>query len=418
MSLVTHRQRVPAMLAVACVGMLVYSVAGAAPDGKELAPAKSSTTSTTTKCEPTTPTTDKDGDKGSTTTTTEKGGDKDPTTTTTDKGGDKGSTTSTTGKDDSGAKDDSGSPTASKAAAPSTEMAVAGADASKDSGDTAGKAGSDTPDNDGCGSTTTTRKGDRPTTSTTEKDSTTDTTRKGGGGKGGKGSTTTTTERDGKSTDKGSTTSTTSQGGTVEPRTPSDPGSDGSTDPGGSADPGDTPISPQEAPPYDAPDSDPGPAEDPEAAADPGPVESFDMWDDEADVAMDPLEAPGSGSMLPVFNDFLPSSDEEAAVARPSRSRSRSRSSGDVQELAAPPVVWPRISSPAVTESAAVSRRLAGMQTSVTESAFPASIISTPNEFPINHRDPLAAMALVILVGVSRELFKVWRRQASDYWAA
>jgi hypothetical protein len=72
-----------------------------------------------------------------------------------------------------------------------------------------------------------------------------------------------------------------------------------------------------------------------------------------------------------------------------------------------------------VTESEAVSRRLAGMQTSaVTESAFPANIISTPGRFPVNHRDPLAAAALVVLAGVSRELFKVWRRRATDFWPA
>jgi hypothetical protein len=410
------------MLAVACVGMLVYSVAGAASDGKELAPAKSSTTS---KCEPTTSTTQKGGDKGSTTSTTEKGGDKGSTTSTTEKGGDKASTTSTTEKSgdkgsttttteksgDAGAKSDSGDPTVEKAAAPSTALEAKGdsATATKDSdGDTASKAATD--DKDGCSTTTTTEKGGKDGSG--GKDSTTTTTRKSGG----KGSTTTTTDKDGKSGGKGSTTSTTAQGGTVEPQTPGDPGPDDSTDPGSSADPGDTPISPQEAPPYDAPDSDPGPAADPEAAADPGPVESFDMWDDEADVAVDPLEAPGSGSMLPVFNNFLPSSDEEAAVAR--SSRSRSRSSGDVQQLAAAPVVASRISAPAVTESAAVSRQLAGVRTSVTESAFPASIISTPSQFPVNHRDPLTAAALVILVGVSRELFKVWRRRATEYWPA
>ncbi|HVW32756.1 MAG TPA: hypothetical protein VHL53_09480, partial [Acidimicrobiia bacterium] len=35
----SHRSRVPAMLAVACAGMLVYAVAWASPDGTELAPA-------------------------------------------------------------------------------------------------------------------------------------------------------------------------------------------------------------------------------------------------------------------------------------------------------------------------------------------------------------------------------------------
>jgi hypothetical protein len=445
------------MLAVACVGMLVYAVAGASPDGRQLAPAacssdqagppapgcfetaadKGSTpttdkgsTPTTTKCETTTTTgkggdkgsttttTEKSGDKGSTTTTTEKSGDKGSTTTTTEKSGDKGSTTTTTAKDDA-SQGDSGDPTAAKAAAPSTALDVKGdaaTTAAKDSGgDSASKAANDTSgkgDNDCGGSTTTTTekdgKGDGG-----GKGSTTTTTRKGGG----KGSTTTTTEKDGKGTDKGSTTSTTTQGGTVDPQTPGDSGSDGSTDPG-SSDPGDTPISPQEAPPYDAPDSDPGPAADPEEAADPGPADSFDMWDDEEEVAISPMEAPGSGSMLPVFSDFIPSTSENASGRR-ERSRPTG-SSGRVQELAAPPVVTLRgaTPSPAQTESAAVSRRLGGLQTSVTESAFPANIISTPGEFPVNHRDPLAAAALVVLIGVSRELFKVWRRRATDFWPA
>ena len=74
--------------------------------------------------------------------------------------------------------------------------------------------------------------------------------------------------------------------------------------------------------------------------------------------------------------------------------------------------------SSGATESAAVSRNLAGPQTSASESAFPASIISTPKVFPINRRDPLAAAALILLVGVARELFKAWRRQANNYWVA
>ena len=74
--------------------------------------------------------------------------------------------------------------------------------------------------------------------------------------------------------------------------------------------------------------------------------------------------------------------------------------------------------SSGVTESAAVSRNLAGLQTSASESAFPASVISTPRVFPINRRDPLAAAALILLAGVSRELFKAWRRRATEYWAA
>jgi hypothetical protein len=123
---------------------------------------------------------------------------------------------------------------------------------------------------------------------------------------------------------------------------------------------------------------------------------------------------PGAAdSMLPVFGDLFPTSKASAPAARPSRS------TGRVQEVAAPRVVAPRVSQPVgQTESTAVSRRLGGLQTSVTESAFPATIISSPSVFPVNHRDPLAAAALVLLAGVSRELFKAWRRRASQYWPA
>lgn len=411
MSLRTHRQRVPAMLAVAVVGMLVYSAAGAAPDdGKDLGPAKPSTTTTTSKCEPSTSTTRKDGDKEPTTSTTRKDGDKEPTTSTTAKDGDN--------------KD--GDAAAAKAAAPTgvdldgAAFAAAAKDAEPD--EKASKAAADKD----CGPTTTTRKGDGGGKDDDGKGSTTSTTRKR--------PTTTTTEKkdDG---DKGSTTTTTRQ--SVEPHTPNpaDPGTGGSPEPDGSADPGGTPISPQEAPPVDAPDSDPGPAaEQPEAAADPGPVdddESFDMWDDDEDyVALDPMEAPGSGSPLPVFNQLKPSSAEKASSDRRDRSRStggRSRGTGRVQdyddpatgEVAySPEALTSRSLTPAaVVESESARRRLGGARAAVTESAFPADVISTPGE-TLNRRNPLAAAALVLLVGVARELFKVWRRRAYDFWPA
>jgi hypothetical protein len=125
------------------------------------------------------------------------------------------------------------------------------------------------------------------------------------------------------------------------------------------------------------------------------------------------MAVPGaSPSVLPMFGDLFPGSGGKAPA-----SPAVSRSSGRVQQLAAPPLVA-RSSSPGPTESGRVSRSLAGLQTSVTESAFPATIISTPGVFPINHRDPLAAAALILLVGVSRELFKVWRRRANSYWPA
>ncbi|HYH52137.1 MAG TPA: hypothetical protein VEG38_21555, partial [Acidimicrobiia bacterium] len=112
------------MLAVAVVGMLVYSAAGAAPDdGKDLGPAKPSTT-TTSKCEPSTPSTGKGDDKEPTTSTTGKDGDKESTTSTTRKDDDKESTTSTTEKD---GDDKDADPRAAKAAAPSRELSLQGA---------------------------------------------------------------------------------------------------------------------------------------------------------------------------------------------------------------------------------------------------------------------------------------------------
>ena len=60
------------MLAVACVGLLAYAVAGAAPgDGRDLAPAES-TTSTTKGAGGTTSTTGKDACAGSTTSSDRK----------------------------------------------------------------------------------------------------------------------------------------------------------------------------------------------------------------------------------------------------------------------------------------------------------------------------------------------------------
>src|SRR4051794_638204 len=88
----THRQRVPAMLAVACVGMMVYAVAGAAPDGRELAPA--SCDSATTSCVQ--PAADKSGDKSTPTT------DKATQTTGKDRCGGSNTPTTTNGKGDSG----------------------------------------------------------------------------------------------------------------------------------------------------------------------------------------------------------------------------------------------------------------------------------------------------------------------------
>jgi hypothetical protein len=243
---------------------------------------------------------------------------------------------------------------------------------------------------------------------------TTDTTRKGGGKTDDKDTTTTTDRRD------RPTTSTTDRQDTGGPTTPSggDPGS-GGTDSPESSDPGATPIEPQEAPP-DA--SDPGQGAEPEATdgdyydmPDEGPV----AWDED-DVAIGPMAAPGEAApVLPTFNGGF---YDGAGWKAPAPAKNRpSRSSGTPQQVAAPPLVMSSsgsVEASAAPESAAVSRSLAGRQTSATESAFPSTVISTPKVFPINRHDPLAAAALVLLAGVSRELFRAWRRQANSYWSA
>jgi hypothetical protein len=150
-----------------------------------------------------------------------------------------------------------------------------------------------------------------------------------------------------------------------------------------------------------------------------GPVE---MEGDE--YAFGPMPAPGEAQpVIPTLTEYKPRSGGKASVSsdRSSGRRNRDRSDRD-QELAAEPFVMSSSGAvqamPGQTQSSAVSRNLGGLQSSVTESAFPADIISTPKVFPINRRDPMAAAALVLLVGVSRELFKAWRRRASDYWPA
>ena len=409
------------MLAVACVGMMVYGLAGAAPnDGRELAAAP--TTSTTAKGDKgsTTDATGKGscGGKDSTSTTTKDGGGKDSTSTTTKDGGGKDST-STTSQGDSNHSSDS-TPTTSKndptmatqavgsGDLPTTaEVKSGGSDKGGSTTATTGKSDSGSSGKDNCDPTT-------PTTDNGGKD-TTDTTRKGGGKTGGKDTTTTTTGRKDRPT-----TSTTDKQGTVDPSTPGsggDPGS-GGTDTGGSSDPTSTPIQPQEAPPENpapsGPDAtDPGPGGDYYAMPDEGPV----PWDGDQ-VAISPMAAPGEAAPVIPFGDgFYDGSGRKPATpaSRPARSSGRS-------QQAAPPLVMSSSgvvqASSGGTESAAVSRNLAGLQTSASESAFPASIISTPKVFPINRRDPLAAAALILLVGVARELFKAWRRQANDYWVA
>jgi hypothetical protein len=63
-----------------------------------------------------------------------------------------------------------------------------------------------------------------------------------------------------------------------------------------------------------------------------------------------------------------------------------------------------------------VSRSLAGLRASANESAFPAEVISTPSVFPVNRWDPLAAAALVVIVGLARDRLRNWRRRATQIW--
>ena len=466
----SHRSRVPAMLAVACAGMLVYAVAWASPDGTQLAPVSCAATPSgapapgctdttmsvaakgdspaavaadkgsggattpTTKCD-TPPTTGKGGN-GSTTTTTGKGGN-GSTTTTTDKGssgstttttgkGGNGSTTTTTDKGSSGSttsttgKGSSGSTTTTTGKNDSTAAGSGGGSAGTASGSSgdpnassaaSGGTGSvGTPAKD-CGTTTTTGKGGKNSTTTTTgkggKNSTTTTT-----GKGGKNSTTTTTAKSGGQGGGGSTPPPSGSGGTVSPSMPG-----GSTNPGSASDPG-TPIQIQEFPGPSG--SDQGPAAGPEAANAPGSVDfpvgpGGGVGVSGGDVPVAPLAVPGAGP-LPVFGDLFPAGSGGVVAKAASGSRSRT------QELASASFGAGTVSDdtpPTMTQSGSVSRSLAGLQSSVTESAFPARIISTPKVFPINHRDPLAAAALVLILGVGREIFKAWRRKANEsYWPA
>ena len=149
-----------------------------------------------------------------------------------------------------------------------------------------------------------------------------------------------------------------------------------------------------------------------------GPV----AMEDDDEYAFGPMPAPGEAQpVIPTLSEYRPRSNGKASVSSDRSRRTRDRSGRD-QEVAAAPFVMSSSgalqAAPGQTQSAPVSRNLGGLKTSVTESAFPADIISTPRVFPINRRDPLGAAALVLLVGVSRELFKAWRRRASDYWPA
>ena len=124
-----------------------------------------------------------------------------------------------------------------------------------------------------------------------------------------------------------------------------------------------------------------------------------------------PLAVPAAGpAMVSTFGDLFSGAGGKSPVA--------SRYAGRVQEVAAPPLLAPESPElpPGMTESTAVSRSLPGLQTSVTESAFPATIISTPKVFPVNRWDPLAASLLVVLAGLAREGLKAWRRRASQVW--
>ena len=469
MPLGSHRQRVPAMLAVAFVGMLIYAVAGAAPgDGRDMAPAKCSTdsgsgTTTTTRCADddcsgSTTSTTRKGDGGSTTTTGKDGDStsttrKGDSTTTTGKG-----STTTTGKDDGGGKGDDGS--AGKAGSDGSDGEdgsgredgkdgkdgadgddASGKDGDDDkSADAKAAAADDDPAGKDCGSTTSTTRRDGCSTSTTAKGDKASTTTTA---KDGKCPTTTTTRKGGDDGDDKPTTTTTKPKPTTTSTTrSSDPGTDPGSGPGGDPPGGtgpdapggpgtglDTPMEPQFIP--DPADPDPGPSTGPEDTLDPG--EEFD-WTYEGspsggpigptgeDAPTGPMAVPGAApSVLPMFGDLFPGSGGKPPAARAERRRrdTPARSSGRVQEVASSPRVSARIAtppSPAVTESGRVSRSLAGLRASANESAFPAEIIATPKVFPVNRWDPLAAAALVIVAGLAREGIRTWRRRATQLW--
>ncbi|HEV7686597.1 MAG TPA: hypothetical protein VGQ80_08510, partial [Acidimicrobiia bacterium] len=343
--------------------------------------------------------------KGSTPTTGTGGPGSTPTT-------GKGSHASVAAADTTGSQPSAAAgqdPQLSTAAAHDPQATTAADNASQGSGTATA--------NGGCGGSTPPTTGKGSTTTTTDKGGagTTTTTRKGGGGKGGgkggKGSTTTTTGGRG----SGPTTSTTVQGGTVSPDTstggPS--GSGGSTGSGSSPDPGSNPIQVEQVPGDATSAPDTGGAAD-RGAGDPAAGDgSFDMSPDGpvgptvADVPVASLGVPGAG--LSTFGDLFGSGDRAPAVKTATPARS-----GRVQELAAPLVSTG--SASAMTQSEAVSRSLAGLQGSASESAFPATIISTPKVFPVNRWDPLAASVLVVLAGLAREGLKSWRRRATQIW--
>jgi hypothetical protein len=134
-----------------------------------------------------------------------------------------------------------------------------------------------------------------------------------------------------------------------------------------------------------------------------------------ADLPGAPLAVPAAGpSVVPMFGNLFTGAGSQSAPAVQASASAARR----VQPVAAPSLLAPEsvAASPAMTESGAVSRSLPGLQTSVTESAFPARIISTPKVFPVNRWDPLAAALLVMAAGLAREGLKAWRRRASQIW--
>jgi hypothetical protein len=116
-----------------------------------------------------------------------------------------------------------------------------------------------------------------------------------------------------------------------------------------------------------------------------------------------------------MFNNLFTGAGSQTASAVPAPVTSARRA----QPVAAPSLLAPEsaaVAPPAMTESSPVSRSLPGLQTSVTESAFPARIISTPKVFPVNRWDPLAASVLVVLLYLGWEGFRAWRRRATQVW--
>jgi hypothetical protein len=374
----SHRQLVPAMLAIAFVGSLIYATAGADstagdPATGACAPTTSTTSASppttgrkasvnefstaeastpTTACEESTTTSTK---PDSTTATTDGKQKPDPTTATTD--GKHQPTTTTTGKHKP--------------------------------------------------ATTTTTEKHKPTTTTTEKH---------------KPAMTTTTEKHKPTTtttDPAQATTNTTTATTVPP---SDGSGGGSPPAGDPVPPKDEPIQPTSTDP--APEAPAGPAV-PQATEpapqDPGPAGGSDQGPSGSgdEVAAPPfapvaaMAAPNSGAAIPVrFGD--PSTKSlNLAAASPAASVA-----GRVQTRPVSAAAPTSAGLPIGTQSAVVSKSLPARRSTQLVAAAPGLLPNTDPMSPaeIDARGPLAAGGTVIGIGLLLEGLRARRRRAASFW--